>query len=239
MRLPVCFAALVMSMLAQGCSLAIVGERIEPTDLSLLKHGVSREKVESVLGEPISHDSTKVSNVALYGYDKGASVRPVLSEEEYLKCWGVFNIFCEPVLTPMALIKRQEKYDAQRGQLGIHFAKDDTVLDFVIGKDFPGDSFWEKFSRAVCGDPGAQYQIGDAIESGRTVQANDFEAFKWYTISASRNHRLAADVSGLLAEKLSNEDVALAERLAEKWVPNLEGCERPRTPQEGSALEPG
>ena len=59
-------AILCLSLLVQGCSLAILGEDFEPTDLSSLKVGASREEVESLLGKPVSNVPDKIEHIAVY-----------------------------------------------------------------------------------------------------------------------------------------------------------------------------
>ncbi len=56
MKLPAYIAISFVGLLVQGCSLAILGEDIERTDLSLLEVGATREEVESMLGKPISNE---------------------------------------------------------------------------------------------------------------------------------------------------------------------------------------
>ncbi len=142
-----------------------------------------------------------------------------------MDCWGILNTFCEPILTPIALFRRQELYESQVRQLGIHYGPDDTVMDGIVGKyDLP-PSYWETLGRAVCGDPDAQYRVGDALEFGRGVRASDVEAYKWYTIAASRDNRLAARVKDLLVAKMSPDRITTAEKLVAEWEPDLEACD--------------
>ncbi len=225
MKLPAYIAISFVGLLVPGCSLAILGEDIERTDLSALELGATREEVESVLGKPISREPDKLGKIAVYAYDKGAPSSPVMTGRDYLECWGLLNIFCEPILTPIALVKRQELYESQQGQLGIHYGPDDTVMDVIIGEYGLRASDWETLSRAVCGDPDAQYQVGDAFESGRGVRASDVEAYKWYTFAASGDNPLAARVKDLLVEKMSPDRIATAERRVAEWQPDLEACD--------------
>ena len=190
MKLQAYIAISFVGLLVQGCSLAILGEDIERSDLSSLEVGATREEVEAVLGKPISNEPDELGKIAVYAYGKGASPSPLLTGRDYLDCWGILNIFCEPILTPIALFRRQELYQSQVRQLGIHYGPDDTVMDVIIGEHGLRPSYWETLGRAVCGDPGAQYRVGDAFEFGRGVRASDVEAYKWYTIAASRDNRL-------------------------------------------------
>ncbi len=225
MKLQAYIAISFVGLLVQGCSLAILGEDIERTDLSSLEVGATREEVEAVLGKPISNEPDKLGKIAVNAYDKGASPSPLLTGRDYLDCWGILNIFCEPILTPIALFRRQELYESQQGQLGIHYGPDDTVMDVIVGEyDLPA-SYWETLSRAVCGDPDAQYRVGDAFEFGRGVRASDVEAYKWYTIAASRDNRLAARVKDLLVDKMSPDRITTAEKLVAEWE---SGCRKER-----------
>ena len=231
MRLPASIAILCMSVLVQGCSLAILGEDFEPTDLSSIEVGAAREDVESVLGKPISNVPENIENISIYGYDRGAPSDPMMSGRDYLECWGILNIFCEPIMTPIALVKRQKRYQRQRGQIGIHYGADDTVMDaIVVARDLESP-FWEILGRAVCGDSDAQYRVGEAFEFGRGVRESEVEAYKWYTISASRDNRLSARVKDLLVEQMPDDQIAEAKRLVTAWKPNPAICEMARSPK--------
>ena len=224
MKLLAYISVLCISMLAQSCSLAILGEDFEPTDLSSLKVGAPREQVESLLGKPVSNVPNKIENIALYSYDKGASNFQLMDGRGYLECWGILNIFCEPILTPITLYKRQKRYKLQEGQIGIHYGTGGIVMDVIIVKHDLRASFWETLGRAVCGDSDAQYRMGDDFESGRNVRASDVEAYKWYTVAASGDNRLAALVKDQLVEKMSMDQIIEAKRLVAEWEPDLEAC---------------
>lgn len=230
MKLLAYIAISFVGLLVQGCSLAILGEDIERTDLSSLKVGATREEVETVLGKPASNEPDKLGKIAVYAYDKGARSSPVLTGRDYLDCWGILNIFCEPILTLIALFRRRELYESQRGQLGIHYGPDETVMDVIIGEHDLRASYWETLSRAVCGDPDAQYRVGDAFESGRGVRSSNVEAYKWYTIAASGDNPLAARVKDLLVEKMSPDQITTAEKLVAEWEPDLEACDTKTVP---------
>ena len=224
MKLLAYISILCMSMLVQGCSLAILGEDFEPTDLSSLKVGAPREEVESLLGKPVSNVPDEIENIAVYSYDKGASNFQLMDGRGYLECWALLNIFCEPILTPIALYERQKQYKSQQGQIGIHYGAGDIVMDVIIGEYGLRVPFWETLSRAVCGDTDAQYRVGDAFESGRGVRASDVEAYKWYTVSASGDNPLAARVKDLLVKKMSTDQITEAKGLVAEWEPDLEAC---------------
>lgn len=225
MKLPAYVAILCLSLLVQGCSLAILGEDFEPTDLSSLKVGVPREDVESLLGKPVSNEPDKIENIAVYSYDKGAVNFLLTDGRGYLECWALLFIFCEPILTPIALYKRQKRYESQQGQIGIHYGAGGIAMDVIIVKyDFRAP-FWETLSRALCGDSDAQYRVGDAFESGRGVRASDVAAYKWYTVSASGDNRLSALVKELLVKKMSADQITEAKGLVAGWDPDLEACE--------------
>ncbi len=223
-------AILCLSLLVQGCSLAILGEDFEPTDLSSLKVGASREEVESLLGKPVSNVPDKIENIAVYSYDKGASNVQLMDARGYVQCWALLFILCEPILTPIALSKRQKKHKLQQGKIGIHYGASGIAMVVVFDRYGLRSSFWETLSRAVCGDSDAQYRIGDAFESGRGVRVSDVEAYKWYTVSASGGNRLSALVNELLVEKMSVDQITEAERLVAEWKPNPAECEMAASP---------
>ncbi len=230
MRLPAHLAILCMGLLVQGCSLAILSADFEPTDLTSIEVGAARETVESVLGKPISNAPENIENIAIYGYDRGAPSYPMMSGRDYLECWGLLNIFCEPIMTPIAMVARQKRYQRQRGRIGIHYGADDTVMDAIlVGRDLKS-AFWETLGRAVCGDSDAQYRVGEAFEFGRGVWVSEIEAYKWYAIAASGDNRLAARVKDLLVTQMSEEQIAEAKNLLAAWKPNRSNCEMASSP---------
>ena len=97
-------------------------------------------------------------------------------------------------------------------------------MDVIIAAYDLKAPFWETLSRAVCGDSDAQYRVGDAFETGRGVSARDVEAYKWYTVAASGDNRLAALVKDLLVEKMATDQITKAEGLVAGWEPDLEAC---------------
>jgi hypothetical protein len=219
-----------MGLLVQGCSLAILGEDFEATDLSSIEVGAAREDVESVLGKPESNVPEGIENIAIYGYDRGAPSDPMMSARAYLDCWGLLNIFCEPIMTPIAMVKRQKRYERQRGRIGIHYGADDTVMDAIVAYSYLKSSFWETLGRALCGDSDAQYRVGEVFEFGRGVRTSDVEAYKWYAIAASGDNRLAARVKDLLAAQMSDDQIAEAKNLLATWKPGRSNCETVSSP---------
>jgi len=218
-------AIICLSMLLQGCSLAINAEDIEPTDLSALAVGTSREEFEKVLGAPTTQEPEAAETIAIYAYIKGAPGEPVSTAQGYLECWGLLNIFCEPIMTPIAMVNRQERYESQQGQVGIHYGVGGTVMLAVIAAYDMEASFWETLGHAVCGNTDAQYRVGDAFESGRGVHMNPTEAFRWYSIAAPGGNPLAARVRDLLAPNLARDGIDEAEKLVADWDPDLDACE--------------
>jgi hypothetical protein len=211
-------------MLLHGCSLAISAEDIEPTDLSSVAVGAPREDVERTLEAPEPQEPEVAGTISLYSYNKGAPGEFFTTDRGYLECWGTFNIFCEAIATPVAMYKRQERYESQLGQVGIHYDSADTVmLAVVTAYDVEAD-FWELLGRAVCGDTEAQYRIGDAFETGRGVQLNFVESFRWYSIAASGDDPLAARVRDRLAANMTRDEIDQAEELVAAWNPDLDDC---------------
>ena len=130
-------AGLVVVVLNQGCSVAIMNTDIEPTDISSIGVGATRVEVEAVLGAPDETMSTDAGKIATYEYDKGASVRPKWTARDYMECMGLLNIFCEVLMTPMALSERHDLYQSQLGLIKITYGSDDTIVDFSYEPTFP------------------------------------------------------------------------------------------------------
>ncbi|MDR5900273.1 SEL1-like repeat protein [Halomonas vilamensis] len=68
-------------------------------------------------------------------------------------------------------------------------------------------------------DADAQYMLGRMHEAGNGTPQNFVEAHKWYNLAASRSHRHAADARNAIAEQMTTQQIAEAQRAARSWRP--------------------
>lgn len=127
MKLMWLMAAIVLVVLSSGCSVAIMNTDIEPTDRSSISIGATRAAVEKVLGEPDETLPTDTGHISTYEYDKGAPAGSSYTARDYLDCMGLLNIFCEVLMTPLALSERSDKYDRQLGLVRVTYGPDDKI----------------------------------------------------------------------------------------------------------------
>ncbi len=120
---------LCAGMLVQGCSVAILVEDIEPTDLSSLEIGATRAAIEGVLGEPVAHQALPTGTVATYRYDTGLPGAS-LSDPAWKTYLGLYGPFLEPILTPIALAARQKRVERQTGHIIILYGLGEAVVEF-------------------------------------------------------------------------------------------------------------
>jgi TPR repeat protein len=88
-----------------------------------------------------------------------------------------------------------------------------------------GDGVKEDLAKAVAwyrkaaeaGDVGAQLFVADAYAYGHGVEADRIEAYMWYEIALEYWGSLAVRARDLVAEKMTADEVAEAERRAGEW----------------------
>lgn len=64
----------------------------------------------------------------------------------------------------------------------------------------------------------AFYQLGMMYSIGRSVPVDLVAAHKWFNIAASRGNRDAIRLRQEVAEEMSEEDIAAAQRAARAWL---------------------
>ncbi len=47
-----------------------------------------------------------------------------------MECMALLNIFCELLMTPLALSERSDKFERQLGLIRITYGPDDKIVDF-------------------------------------------------------------------------------------------------------------
>jgi len=94
-------------------------------------------------------------------------------------------------------------------------------------------AFQEFSTLARAGDSNAQYMLGRMYAQGRGVVQDYVQAHKWYNLAASQGHRQAAQARDALAQRMTSEQTARAQRLAQEWQPEGEAPDsEPTAPPE-------
>lgn len=93
---------------------------------------------------------------------------------------------------------------------------------YLAGIDVPQDfSAAERWLRpaAEWGNAPAQAALGLMYKNGDGVPQDDVQAYKWLQIAAFMGEDKAALIRDFLAESMTPEQVAEAQRLAGEWKP--------------------
>ena len=86
-----------------------------------------------------------------------------------------------------------------------------------VEQDFEKMMNW--YSRAAeLGDVGAQLFVADGYAYGYGVQADLVEAYKWYEIAIQYWGALAVRAREVIAERMTDEEIAEAVRRAGEWL---------------------
>ena len=72
------------------------------------------------------------------------------------------------------------------------------------------------------GDAEAQNILGFAYAIGQGVPQDYVEAHKWYNLAASRGADTARNNRDIIAERITSEQIAEAQRQAREWQPKAE-----------------
>lgn len=213
-----------------GCSAVIAIKGIEPTDLSAISDGASREAVEAVLGEPVRTVATEFGRIDTYEYDRGR--RPGEPEDlGVLRCTDCedaeLGVAAFYLLTQPYWIN--DIYADQKGELEVYYGADDTVVYTVIGEaeDVANAGV---IRSAACGEPDSQFDIGWGYESGFSAIHHEptakqpAEAYFWYTLAAGKGHAEAREGVRRLKAELVAGEAGRAEQRAALWEP-LTDCD--------------
>ncbi len=78
----------------------------------------------------------------------------------------------------------------------------------------------QKFEAAAeAGDSGALYDLGLLYSTGRDGAPNDYViAHKWFNLATLRGYEAARVERAEVAQLMSTEEIAEAQRLAREWV---------------------
>ncbi|MCP4305497.1 MAG: SEL1-like repeat protein [bacterium] len=72
------------------------------------------------------------------------------------------------------------------------------------------------------GDAEAQLRLGRMYAYGQGVPQDYVEAMKWFQLAAAQGHENAKKYRDLVAEQMTPDQLAEAQRLAREWKPTAE-----------------
>jgi TPR repeat protein len=94
--------------------------------------------------------------------------------------------------------------------------------EYVLGKDLPVDHTealkWYR-SAAEQGDTKAQFNLGYMCRNGEGMTSDYVQAYKWYKLAAVHGNANYQKLRDLVAKRLSSDQLAEAEKLANEWRP--------------------
>ena len=176
----------------------------EPTDLSAIQVGATRQTVERVLGEPVASGTEGSTQIATYEYSVGIEAKPA----------SLLRVPAEVALIFLPSGARLgddyfERPEAPRDRLTITYGPDDTVVE-ISGKPL---NIQEALARAEQGDAEAQYELAYAyLQQGRIA-----EALRWLCLAANQSHPRAQFELGNM-HRWGNESVTFDFVQAYLWL---------------------
>ena len=87
-----------------------------------------------------------------------------------------------------------------------------------VAQDYVESVKWYR-KAADQGDATAQLKLGLAYDEGKGVTQDYAEAHKWYNLSAAAGNTIAGELRDIVAQKMTPEQIAEAQRLAREWKP--------------------
>ncbi|MBF0125105.1 MAG: sel1 repeat family protein [Magnetococcales bacterium] len=89
-----------------------------------------------------------------------------------------------------------------------------------VSQDYRAAIKWFRLA-AEQGHDDAQANLGWLYAKGDCVPRDDIQAYMWCQLSAEQGNQNAIKVRDIICERLSPEQVALAEKLAQNWKPAI------------------
>lgn len=154
-------------------------------------------------------------------YDEAATVLMPLAEAgdpaaQYLLGVMYLNLMVEPPQEHSALLLIRHAAEAGHMPAQTELARMYRAGDGVE-QDFTKMMAW--YERAAeRGDVGAQLFVADGYGYGHGVKPDLVEAYKWYEIAIQYWGSLAVRARDVLAEKMTDEEIAEAVRRAGDWL---------------------
>src|SRR5215831_6284121 len=96
-----------------------------------------------------------------------------------------------------------------------------------VRQSWPGEANMARIEIAITegGAPGeanasedALFQLGMMYSTGASVPADYVAAHKWFNLAAMRGHKEAIRLRREIAEQMSEQEIALAQRAARAWL---------------------
>jgi len=87
-----------------------------------------------------------------------------------------------------------------------------------VRQDYKEAVRWYRLAAAQ-GHASAQYKLGSMYHHGQDVPRDFVQAYMWSSLAAAQGHELARKARGLLAEKMTAEELVKASLLAREWKP--------------------
>ena len=87
-----------------------------------------------------------------------------------------------------------------------------------VPQDYKEAVRWYRLAAAQ-GHAAAQYKLGSMYHYGQDVPRDFVQAHMWSSLAAAQGHELARKARGLLAEKMTAEELVKASLLAREWKP--------------------
>ena len=87
-------------------------------------------------------------------------------------------------------------------------------------QDYGQALHWYEWA-AVQGDDQAQYNLGRLYSKGYGVPKDYVQAYMWWTLAASNGHENATNGRDIVAQEMTPEQIAEAQKLAREWKPKM------------------
>src|SRR5262249_26867527 len=87
-----------------------------------------------------------------------------------------------------------------------------------VAQDYTEAAKWSRLG-AEQGHTIAQYYLGIAYANGQGVPQDFIQAYKWFELSAARGYKDAIQGREIVSARMTNEQIAEAQRLAREWKP--------------------
>ncbi len=112
---------------------------------------------------------------------------------------------------------------------GNAFAQANLGIMYYNGRGVPQDYGeavrWYRLA-ADQGNGNAQYNLGLMYGNGQGVPQDDIAAHMWANLAAAQGHENARGLRDFLAERMSFEQIAAAQRAAREWRPAFQSQSR-------------
>jgi hypothetical protein len=238
-----------MAALPGGCA-AFRG--VEPTNLTPVVVGASRDDVEQAVGESRDERSLACGVVAVYAFDRG--VGRLKSNIQVASIHPLAPLIASLLSDPFIV-------EGQKGELDIVYGPDNRVIEYAPGRETDRDQLAETNGLAyevmtpealaqryydaglaapsgvagwgcLChaahlGNAAAQLAMARSYRFGLPpVTADPVEALSWSLIAERHGDSGAATMSAELIAAMTPQQIADAHTRAKQWSPDTSACRR-------------